>query len=199
MSEDRHDPHPADLLRVLKHDVLYRGKVFDLVVDEVEYPSGARGIREVARHPGGAVVVPVLDDGRLLLVEQLRYPLGRRILELPAGKLGPGEDPRLAAARELEEETGYLAGQIISLGAIYTTPGFCDEELFLFLATGLAPSAHGVRREEGEAGMSVLPIALDKVMEKIRNRELRDAKTIVGVLLAAPLLDMSRPGSSSAT
>ena len=196
MSEDPREHHPADRLRVLKHDILYRGKVFDLVVDEVEYPSGARGIREVARHPGGAVIVPVLDDGCLLLVEQLRYPLGRRMLELPAGKLVPGEDPRLAAARELEEETGYLAARLVPLGAIYTTPGFCDEELFLFLATGLTLSKHGSRREEGEAGMSVLPVAMEEVRAKIHTGEIRDAKTIVGVLLAAPMLDLSRPSSS---
>jgi ADP-ribose pyrophosphatase len=166
--------------------------VFDLVVDEVEYPSGARGIREVARHPGGAVVVPLLDDGRLILVEQLRYPLGRRVLELPAGKLGPGEDPRLAAARELEEEAGYRAGSLRPLGSVYTTPGFCDEELHLFLATGLTRTERGPHREEGEAGMSVHLMPSADVLSMIGRGDIRDAKTIVGVLLAEHVFGFPR-------
>ena len=77
-------------LRLLQRDVLYRGKIFDLIVDHIEYPSGNAGVREIARHPGGAVAVPLLDDGRVIMVRQFRYPVGRTVLELPAGKLGPG-------------------------------------------------------------------------------------------------------------
>src|SRR6266705_1552470 len=112
-------------LKRVSRQVLYSGRVFDLIVDQVEYPSGNKGVREIAHHPGGAVTVPILDDGRVLLVNQLRYPFGEHIYELPAGKLDPGEDPHIAAARELEEETGYIAGSLEYLASIYTSPGFC--------------------------------------------------------------------------
>ena len=111
-------------LKLLSREVRYTGRVIDLLVDSVQYPSGKSGVREIARHPGGAVTVPILDDGRVVLVSQLRYPLGRRVTELPAGKLMKGEDPRLAAARELEEETGYAASSLELLASVYTTPGF---------------------------------------------------------------------------
>jgi ADP-ribose pyrophosphatase len=168
----------------IRRDVLYRGKVFDLIVDQVAYPSGATGVREIARHPGGAVVVPMIDDGRLILVEQLRYPLGRRLLELPAGKLGPGEDPETAAARELTEETGWIAGQLEKLTTIFTTPGFCDEELHLYLGTGLRESPAGHHREEGEQSMTLHLLTLDDVLAMVEDGRIRDAKTVAGLLLA---------------
>ncbi|MBM2841930.1 MAG: nudix hydrolase [Bacteroidetes bacterium] len=146
-------------------------------------PSGNKGVREIAHHPGGAVAVPILDDGRVLLVRQLRYPFGKHIYELPAGKLGPGEDPQVAAARELEEETGYVAGSLEHLSTIYTTPGFCDEELHIFLATDLRQSPHGHRREEGEFSMTVQPMLLLEAIEMIEKGEIKDAKTIIGLLL----------------
>jgi ADP-ribose pyrophosphatase len=172
-----------DLIR-LGSDVLYRGKVFDLVVDQVQYPSGRTGVREIARHPGGAVVVPVLEDGRIIMVEQLRYPLGSRLLELPAGKLGNGEDPAAAAGRELTEETGWIAGSLEKLSSIYTSPGFCDEELHLFLGRGLHESPDGHKREEGEFSMTVHYLPLEEVLDRIVRGEIRDAKTVAGVLLA---------------
>jgi ADP-ribose pyrophosphatase len=162
---------------------VYSGKVFDLIVDQVEYTTGNKGIREIAHHPGGAVAIPVLDDGRVLLVHQLRYPFGVRLYELPAGKLSPGEDPQAAAARELEEETGYLAGSLEFLLTLYTTPGFCDEVLHLFLATQLTPSPGGHRHEEGEVGMTVRPMLLSEAMGMVALGEIKDAKTIIGLLL----------------
>ena len=160
---------------------MYRGKVFDLIVDRVEYPSGNTGVREIAHHPGGAVVVPLLDDGRVLLVKQLRYPFGRHIVEVPAGKLSPGEEPRVAAARELEEETGYVAGSLELLTSIYTTPGFCDEVLHIFLATNLKESPSGHRREEGEFSMTVQPVLLQEALAMVERGEITDGKTIVGL------------------
>ena len=171
-------------LRRLKREVLYRGRVFDLIVDEVAYPSGNTSIREIVHHPGGAVAVPLLDDGRVVLVRQLRYPLGAQILELPAGKLSPGEDPRSAAARELEEETGWVAGKLEKLTSIYTTPGFCDEELHIYLATDLKRAPGGPKREEGEFTMTVENISLPDAIRMAEQGELRDGKTIVGLLLA---------------
>lgn len=171
-------------LKRLKRDVLYTGKVFDLIVDQVEYPSGNKGVREIAHHPGGAVVVPILNDGRVIMVQQLRYPLGTHILELPAGKLDRGEDPELAARRELEEETGWIATKLEKLTSIYTTPGFCDEELHIYLATGLKQSPEGHKREEGEFSMTVHAFSLADAVKMVLNGELQDSKTIVGLLLA---------------
>jgi ADP-ribose pyrophosphatase len=172
-------------LRLLKREVLYRGKVFDLVVDRIQYPSGNTGVREIARHPGGSAVVPLFEDGTVLLVRQLRYPLEKQILELPAGKRSPGEDPDSTARRELEEETGYAAVDLEKLTSIYTTPGFCDEELHIYLATGLEKSPRGHRREEGERSMTTEVLPLSDAITMIERGELRDGKTVVGLLLTA--------------
>lgn len=171
-------------VRRISRDVRYTGKVFDLLVDEVEYPSGARGVREIAHHPGGAVVVPLLGNGEVILVEQWRWPFESRLLELPAGKLAPGEDPAACAARELTEETGWTAEILEPLTRIYTTPGFCDEVLHLFIARGLRPAPGGHHREEGERDMSIRILPLADAVAMARRGDLRDAKSIIGLLLA---------------
>jgi ADP-ribose pyrophosphatase len=178
-------------IQQLSRDILYRGRVFDLIVDQVQYPSGNRSVREIAHHPGGAVTVPVHDDGRVMLVSQYRYPLGRRILELPAGKLNPGEDPLRAAAREFEEETGWKAARLEKLTSLYTTPGFCDEVLHLYLAQGLTESPDGHRREEGELSMTVEVMPLEEALRMVYAGELQDGKTIAGLVLAARRLKVS--------
>ncbi len=172
-------------IKTLKSEKLYSGKVFSLIVDDVEYLSGRRGVREVAEHPGGAVVVPLLDDGTVLLVHQYRYPVKKELLELPAGKLDPGEDPQVCATRELGEETGYLAGSIRKLTAIYTTPGFCSEQLHIYLATGLRKSPHGQRLEEGELDLVVRQFPLSEVVNMIERGEIVDGKTICGIMMTA--------------
>lgn len=166
---------------VKKSEILFRGKVFDLQVDEIEYDSGNKGIREIAVHPGGAVVVPLRDDGKIVMVNQFRYPFQKFLLEMPAGKLDKDEDPKVCAVRELEEETGYKTKNIIKLGSICTTPGFCTEVLHIYLAKDLIPGDHN--REEGEHGMEVLELTLDEIDGKIRSGEIVDAKSICGVQL----------------
>jgi ADP-ribose pyrophosphatase len=173
----------TDLKRISR-DVLYRGKIIDLVVDQVEYPDGKRGVREVVRHPGGAVTVPLLDDGRVILVKQLRYPFGEEVLELPAGKLDPGEDPAAAAARELTEETGWIAGKLEKLTSILTSPGFCDEILHIYKATQLHESPSGHRRETGEFSMTLRMVPFAQARAMAVRGEIRDAKSIIGLLLA---------------
>ena len=168
--------------KVVESNILFNGKVFDLRVDKIEYESGNPGIREVAIHPGGAVVVPLLDDGKVIMVKQFRYPLHQTILELPAGKLNKDEDPLVCAVRELEEETGYKTGSIQKLGAICTTPGFCTEILHIYLAKDLISGNHN--REEGEYGMEILELTIEEVEEKIKSNEIMDAKTICGIHLA---------------
>jgi ADP-ribose pyrophosphatase len=172
-----------DGLKVIKSQKLYAGKVFDLIVDEVEYPSGNRGVREVAEHPGGAVVMPMLGANRVLLVKQFRYPMKKLVYELPAGKLGPGEDPAHCAARELEEETGYVAGSLRKLTAIFTSPGFCTEVLHIFLGTGLRKSDRGQHLEEGELHLTVEEVDIDDALGMIKSGSIVDAKTICGILM----------------
>lgn len=168
--------------KLIKSDILFRGKVFDLKVDEIEYDStGNTGRREVAVHPGGAVVVAVTDENKIVVVKQFRYPFQEWVLELPAGKLDENEDPQICATRELTEETGYTAGKVTKLGHIYTTPGFCNEILHIYLAENLTPGDHN--REEGEEGMEVYEFTIEQIKEKIANGELVDAKSISGIMM----------------
>ncbi len=171
-------------LKVLKRNRLYEGKVFNLVVDDVEYPSGNKSVREVAEHSGGAVAVALRSDERIIMVRQYRYPVARELLELPAGKLYPGEDPRACAERELEEETGYVAQRWEKLTSIYTTPGFCTEELHIYLAKDVRLSPKGRAPEEGELSMTVDIIPLRQAVGMIERREIVDGKTICGILFA---------------
>ena len=172
--------------RILKSEVLHRGKVFNTKVDQIEYNSGNRAVREVAEHPGGAVVVPVTNDGKIIMVTQHRFPVDKILLELPAGKLGEGENPLYCAIRELEEETGYKSENVNELGSIYTTPGYSSEKLWIFLAQNLKAGKHN--REEGEYGMEVIEFTLNEIESKIVDGEIVDGKTICGIFLAAKFL-----------
>jgi ADP-ribose pyrophosphatase len=168
--------------KIIKSEIRFKGKVFDHRVDEIQYDSGNIGIREVAVHPGGAVVVPVTKSGKIVMVTQHRYPVEKILLELPAGKLGKNENPIHCAVRELEEETGYKSENIKELGSIYTTPGYSDEKLWIYLAKDLKLGNHN--REEGEYGMEVFEYSLDEIEKKIYYGEIVDGKTICGIFLA---------------
>jgi ADP-ribose pyrophosphatase len=172
-------------LKLVRRRTIFEGRVFDIIVDDVEYPNGKPSIREVARHTGGAVIFPVLPDGRVVLIRQHRYPLDAFIWELPAGKLNRGEDPLECAKRELEEETGYLSSSWTLLNSIFTTPGFCDEVLHIFLATGLTDAPGGRKPEEGEESMTVNIVPLAEALRMIDAMEIRDAKSICGILQGA--------------
>lgn len=165
--------------KLLKSEILYKGKVFDHQIDEIEYKSGNKGIREIAIHPGGAVVIPVKDDGKIILVKQFRYPLQKTLIEFPAGKLEKDEDPLICATRELEEETGYKAKEIKKLGEIFTAPGYCTEILHIYSAKGLTPGNHN--REEGELEMEILELTVEEIEKMIISGKINDAKTIVGM------------------
>jgi len=158
---------------------LFEGKVFNLKVDEIEYDSGNKGIREVIVHPGGAVVIPVTNEGKLVMVTQIRYPFQTTLLEFPAGKLDIDEDPLDCAVRELEEETGYKAAKVNKLGKIYTAPGYCTETLHIYVAQELKKGDH--KREEGEQEMEVFELSLEEIEKKINNGEIVDAKSICGI------------------
>jgi ADP-ribose pyrophosphatase len=172
--------------KIIKSEIRFKGKVFDHRVDEIQYESGNIGIREVAVHPGGAVVVPITDNRKIVMVTQHRYPVEKILLELPAGKLGKNENPLYCAVRELEEETGYKSENIKELGSIYTTPGYSDEKLWIYLAKDLKSGNHN--REEGEYGMEVFEYSFEEIEKKIYNGEIVDGKTICGIYLAKKYL-----------
>lgn len=154
--------------------------MIDLTVDRITTASGTQAVREVVVHSGGAAVVPVLSNGDVLLVEQFRYPMRQSLLELPAGKIDPGESPEETAARELEEEVGFTAGRLEKLAAFYTTPGFCSELLHLFLARDLEP---GQRAGDEDEELSVHRYAPKQLEKLIGRGKIVDAKTLIGLHL----------------
>jgi ADP-ribose pyrophosphatase len=164
---------------VLDHREVYSGKIVKLHVDTIQLESGKPVIREVVVHPGGVTAVPVLDDGRIMLIRQFRYPIGRFILELPAGKLDSGQTPIDTIARELEEEIGYSAGQITPECTFYPTPGISNEEIHLFIARNLTLCPQ--RLEEGEH-ITLEACTIEECLQKIENGEIIDGKTILGIL-----------------
>jgi ADP-ribose pyrophosphatase len=143
------------------------------------------------RHPGGAAVVPLFGDGTVAFVSQYRHPTRRYVLELPAGKIDPGESPAATAARELEEELGVVAGRLEPLSEFYTTPGFCAERLWVFLATDLAETK--LRREEDEI-IEVVRVPFATALDMVASGRIDDAKTIIGLLLAARRLGAGGSG-----
>jgi len=157
---------------------VYKGRVINLIVDSITTTNGIDTIREVLRHPGGAAVVPVLPDGDVLLVRQFRYPMQSCLLEFPAGKIDPGETAEATAHRELAEEVGYTSSRLRKLAEFYTTPGFCDERLFLFLAEELTP-CESVQDEDEE--IEVCRYSLDALPDLIKTGAIVDAKTIIGI------------------
>ena len=166
---------------------VYTGKVVHLDVDTVRFPDGSTGELELFRHPGASAVVPFLsdpagDDPQVLLIRQYRYAADGYLYEIPAGRLDPGEDPEVCARRELEEETGCTAERVERLTTFYTTPGFVDEKIHLFLAAGLTMGEHSREKDEF---LEVVSMPLSDALLRIERGEIRDGKTIVGLLFAA--------------
>lgn len=160
---------------------VYEGNVIDVKYDNVELSDGTKSFRIVVEHPGGVVIVAKKSADTILMVKQFRYPIKQTVLELPAGKLEKGEDPFPAAQRELEEETGYRAKYWRDLGYINTTPGFCDEKLYLYLASNL--EFVGVHPDDGEI-IEAYEFKIDEIFGKIKNGEINDSKTICALTRA---------------
>jgi ADP-ribose pyrophosphatase len=166
---------------------VYSGRVINLDVDVVEFPNGSTGELELFRHPGASAVVPFLsdpegDDPQILLIKQYRYAADGYLYEIPAGRLDAGEDPETCAHRELREETGCTAKTMRHLYTMYTTPGFTDEKIHIFLAADLT---QGDAAREADEFLTVEAVKLSRGLEMVKSGELKDGKTAIGILYAA--------------
>jgi ADP-ribose pyrophosphatase len=175
---------------ILGTEEVYHGRVIDVAVYTVR-ENDVTYKREVVHHPGGAGVVAVFDDGTIPLVRQYRHPTVRYVLEIPAGRLDAPERPEECAARELEEEIGVRAGRLEKLAEFFTTPGFCEEKLWVFLATDLTETAQNL---EGDEMLEIVRVTFPQAFGMIADGEIEDAKTIIGLMLAAPRFGLAVPG-----
>lgn len=171
---------------VLESKEVFRGRVFDVSVDTVR-EGEVTYVREVVHHPGSAVIVPVFDDGTLALVRQYRHAAVKYLLEIPAGSIDAPEAPEEGAARELEEELGCVAGRLEKLTEFFVSPGFVEEKMWLYLATELRETAQ--RLEEDEL-LEIVRVSFGRAQEMIEDGEIEDAKTIIGIMLAAKRLGL---------
>jgi ADP-ribose pyrophosphatase len=166
---------------------IHQGRVINLDVDTVRFPDGSTGELEIVRHPGAAAVVPFVSDPRgddptILLIKQYRYAANGPLIEIPAGRVNPGEDPQTCARRELLEEVGVKAGRLERLTTIWTTPGFTDERIHLFWASDLAADKHA---REPDEFIEVTPRPLSEALALIRDGGISDAKTALSILFVA--------------
>ena len=174
-------PH-NELPKTLSSQKIFAGRVFSVTVDTVR-EGELTYQREVVHHGGSAVIVPVFDDGTVALVRQYRHPTVRYLLEIPAGTLADGERPEYGAERELQEELGIIAGRMEKLTEFFVSPGFCEEKMWIYLATELV---QGTQRLEEDEILDVVRLPLSEALEMITSGEIQDAKTIIGLMLAAP-------------
>jgi ADP-ribose pyrophosphatase len=171
---------------VLPHQIrkIYEGRVFSVVVETVTLPKGHRLDVDVVRHPGSVVILPMTSDGDVMLVRQYRHAIGRWVWELPAGSLKKGENAEAAAIRECHEEIGLVPAKMERLGSFFPTPGYCDEEMIFYKASGLREPAEGDEAHPDEdEDIEPRPFALDELRRMIETGEIVDLKTVAGVSL----------------
>jgi|ERR1043166_3494215 ADP-ribose pyrophosphatase len=179
---DTNSKSPAATPQVIETENIFRGRVIEVTVDTVK-EGDITYKREVVHHPGSAVIIPVFDDGTIALVRQYRHPTGRYLLEAPAGTLERGEAPAKGAARELEEELGLVSGRLEKLSEFFVSPGFCEEKMWLYLAQDLTETKQQLEDDEI---LEVVRIPFSQALGMITNGDIEDAKTIIGIMLAAP-------------
>ncbi len=183
------------LPQILASEEIFRGRIFDVTIDTLREGDKTYQ-REVVHHPGSAVIVPAFEDGTVALVCQYRHPAVRYLLEVPAGTLNRGERPEEGAARELEEELGFVAGRLEKLSEFYVSPGFCEEKMWIYLATDMIETKQQLEEDEI---VDVVRLPFSEALEMISAGEIEDAKTIIGLMLAAPrlgpsMLEIEYPG-----
>lgn len=166
--------------RTMKSERPFEGKILSIRVDTIELPNKRYSKREIVEHVGGVGIIAVTEDNKILLVKQYRKAAERFMIELPAGMLEPGEEPRKGAVRELEEETGYLAGKTEFLTEFYPTPGFCTEKIHLFFASDLKVTQQNLDETED---LEVLLVSLEDALKMVKMGEIMDAKTIIGITM----------------
>jgi ADP-ribose pyrophosphatase len=167
--------------KTLNSKQVYDGKIVKVFKDDVELSDGEKSFREVVRHSGGVVILALKDKNAIISVRQFRYPMKEVLLELPAGKLEYGEDPFVAAKRELEEETGYCANKWTDLGYVYTSPGYSDEKLYLYMAEDLEYT--NCHPDDGEI-LEPIELSIDEALEMIKDGKIVDAKTLCAFMRA---------------
>ena len=171
--------------KTLTSEQVYEGKIVNIRQDSVEHVNGKTSFREVVEHAGGVVILAVDDNNRAYMVRQFRYPIGRAMLEVPAGKLEKGEDPLEGAIRELREETGLTAEKLIYFGGTYPSPGFCDEQLHIYLARGLT---HGEACPDEDEFLNLEVVDLDELVQMAMSGKLLDGKSINAIFMAREYL-----------
>lgn len=171
--------------KTISSDRIYTGKTLSLKVDTVEVEKQGYQKREIVEHVGAVGIVAITEEKEVILIKQFRKAIEKIMWEIPAGKLEKGENPKDCALRELKEETGYSAGNLKLIHKIYTSPGFCNQKVYIFLATDLTQGECDF--DPGE-NIETYKLSLEKVNEMIQKNEIEDAKTIVGILLAKELI-----------
>jgi ADP-ribose pyrophosphatase len=175
------------LPKIVNSEKVFEGRVFNVTVDAIQ-DGEVTYIRDVVHHSGSAVILPLFSDGTIALVRQYRHPAVKYLLELPAGTLGERERPEIGAARELEEELGYVAGQLEKLAEFFVSPGFLEEKMWLFLATDLVRTQQHLEDDEI---LDVIRVPFSEALTMVADGEIEDAKTVIGLLLAAPKIGVS--------
>jgi len=163
----------------IKSEKLFKGRIIDLELDQVELPNGKTATREVIRHKGAVCIIPVLENGNIIMERQFRYPLDRVVLEIPAGKLEEGEEPEVCARRELCEETGYYANELEYLGMMVGCPALLDERIYMYAAYGLEKRETNFDEDEF---LICEEIPFDTLIAMVMNGDIADAKTQIAVL-----------------
>jgi ADP-ribose pyrophosphatase len=175
MFTDKSNQRQAQVHKVKQH---YQGTLFSFVSEEVTLPNGSRTELAMVRHPGSTAVVPLFEDKRVLMERQYRHAVGKYLLEIPAGTMEPGELPLICAARELEEETGYVAEELIEISRVHIVPAYSDEEIHIYLARGLTRSEQNLDKDEI---IEVVEYPIEETMKKIDDGKITDALTILSL------------------
>lgn len=165
--------------RLISSETVYTGRLFNVSLDKLEMDTGVIAQRETIRHPGAVAMIPVTSEGNLLLVSQYRHAAGRRLLELPAGTLEPGEEPLTAVSRELQEEVGHRPGKVEGLGGLFVAPGYTSEYIHLFVCTELVPARLDADEDED---IEVEERTSEQALAAIDSGEICDAKSVIGIL-----------------